>query len=101
VQEFADPEQIEVAVGGPFAVLLSGNGAGGYLWRVAEVPEGVRVWSEDDLPPGEAAPGATGTRRFELEATEPGTFGVRFELRRSWEPGAERVRDVTVRAVAS
>jgi len=99
--EYTDPDEIEVGVGRPFTVLLSGNAAGGYVWRIADVPEGLRPRAEDDVAPGEAAPGATGMRRFELEATAPGTFPVRFELRRDWEPGPERTRDVMVRAVVS
>jgi hypothetical protein len=43
-------------------------------------------------------PGATGEKAFELEATEGGTFTLRFERRRDWEPGADRERSVVVDA---
>jgi hypothetical protein len=39
-----------------------------------------------------------GEKVFELEATQPGTFTLRFERRRDWEPGADRERSVVVAA---
>jgi len=96
VREFTDTDQIHVATGEPFAVVLPENGPGGYLWRVADLPPALRVRREDDLAPGEGAPGATGEKVFELEATEPGTFTLRFERRRDWEPGADRERTLLV-----
>jgi predicted secreted protein len=91
-------EYMEVTTAEPFFVVLPENGPGGYLWRISELPPAISVRREDDLPPGEAAPGATGTKLFELEAREPGTFTVRFERRRDWEPGADRERSVVVSA---
>jgi predicted secreted protein len=96
VQEYTDTDRIEVAAGEPFVIVLPENGPGGYLWRVAELPPEVQVRREDDLAPGEGAPGATGEKVFELEATSPGTFTLRFERRRDWEPGADRERSVVV-----
>src|SRR5262249_62125592 len=95
--ENTDTEQIEVASGEPFAIVLPDNGMGGYLWHVAELPAAIEVRREDDLPPGGAgAPGATGQKVFELEATQPGTYAVRFEQRRDWEEGSARERRGTV-----
>ena len=68
VREFTDTDQIQVAIGEPFAVVLPDNGAGGYLWRVADLPPAHCVRREDDQAPGEWAPGATGAKVFELEA---------------------------------
>lgn len=96
MQEFSDPERIDIRLGEPFAVVLPDNGPGGYLWRAADVPPAIRLHREDDLAPGEGAPGATGEKVFELEATEPGAFTLRFERRRDWEPGADRERSVLV-----
>jgi predicted secreted protein len=96
VREFTDPDRIDVGAGEPFAVVLSDNGPGGYLWRVTELPPALRLVREDDLAPGEGAPGATGEKVFELEAVEAGTFTLRFERRRDWEPGADRERAVVV-----
>ena len=101
MDEFSDPERIDVRLGEPFAVVLSDNGPGGYLWRVADLPVAVRLRREDDLAPGEGAPGATGEKVFELEAVEPGTFTARFERRRDWEPGADRERAVVLNVAAS
>ena len=98
VHEFTDTDRVGVAAGEPVVIVLADNGPGGYLWRVAELPPAIRVRREDDLAPGEGAPGATGEKVFELEATEPGTFTVRFERRRDWEPGADRERSVVVDA---
>jgi predicted secreted protein len=98
VYEFTDTDRVDVPAGEPFAIVLPDNGPGGYLWRVAELPPAILLRREDDLAPGEGAPGATGEKVFELEATEPGTFTLRFERRRDWEPGADRERSVVVAA---
>jgi predicted secreted protein len=98
MREFTDPDHIDVRRGERFVVVLSDNGPGGYLWRVAELPAGFQLRREDDLAPGEGAPGATGEKVFELEAGESGTFTLRFERRRDWEPGADRERTVVVEA---
>jgi len=98
MREFTDPDQIEIDVAEPFAVVLSENAPGGYLWRAEGLPEAIRLRREDDLAPGEGAPGATGEKVFELEATEPGTYTLRFERRRDWEPGADRERTVVLHA---
>ena len=89
---------MEVTTAEPFVVVLPENGPGGYLWRIADLPAAISVLREDDLPPGdgEGAPGATGSKLFELEAGEPGTFTVRFERRRDWEPDADREQSVVV-----
>lgn len=90
--------ELEVTTGEPFVVTLPENGPGGYLWRVADLPPQLTVLRDDDLPPGELAPGAAGAKLFELEATEPGTFSIRFERRRDWEPTADRERSIVVTA---
>jgi predicted secreted protein len=98
VNEFTDPEVVDVQVGEPFAVVMSDNGPGGYLWHLRDPPAAIRLRREDDLAPGEGAPGATGERVFELEAVEPGMHTLRFERRRDWEPGADREHAVVVNA---
>jgi predicted secreted protein len=98
MREFTETERVDVAVGEPFVIVLADNGPGGYLWRVGDLPPSLKLRREDDLAPGEGAPGATGEKVFELEATEPGTFTARFERRRDWEPGADRERSVVVAA---
>lgn len=95
---FTDPDQLDVSVHEPFVVELSGNGVGGYVWQLAAPPDGIRVLSDRDVPPREPGVGAGGTKEFQLEAAGPGEYAVAFELRRDWEPEAERVRTVTVRA---
>jgi len=101
VREFADTDRVTVEIGEPFVVVLPDNGPGGYFWRVADLPATLRVRREDDLAPGVGAPGATGEKVFELEATEPGVFTVRFERRRDWEPGADRERTLVVDVAGS
>ena len=98
MKRFEDPERVEVTVGERFAVVLSGNGVGGYLWRPEELPAALRLHGERDLAPASAAPGAAGAKEFELEATTAGTSAARFALRRDWEAGAARTRDVAVHA---
>ena len=100
MNEFADPRAVDVQVDEPFVVVLSDNGPGGYVWRLRDPPGAIRLRREDDLAPGEGAPGATGERVFELEAVEPGTFTLHFERRRDWEPGADREHDIVVNVSA-
>jgi predicted secreted protein len=98
MREFADPDHIDVLAGEPFVVVLADNGPGGYVWQAADLPPAVRLRREAPRSPGEAAPGATGEKVFELEATEPGAFTLRFERRRDWEPGADRERSIGLTA---
>jgi predicted secreted protein len=98
VQEFVDPDRVDVQAGDPFAIALSDNGPGGYLWRAADLPPAIRLRNEDDRAPATLTPGAGGRKVFELEATQSGRFTLRFERRRSWEPGADRERLVVVEA---
>jgi predicted secreted protein len=99
MQEFTDPERVEVEAGKPFVVLLSRNFEGPYLWTAVEVPEGVLMRAEENVAASADAPGAAGTKRFELEAVGPGTFTLRFERR--FEQGQPQVageRSVVVEA---
>jgi predicted secreted protein len=98
VQEFVDPDRVDVEPGEPFAIVLSDNGPGGYLWHADDLPPTIRLRQEDHRAPDTLAPGASGRKVFELEATQPGRFALRFERRRSWEPGADRERVVVVEA---
>jgi predicted secreted protein len=98
VNEFTNPQEVDATVAEPFVVVLSDNGPGGYVWYLRDPPAAIRLRREDDLAPGEGAPGATGERVFELEAVEPGTHTLHFERRREWEPGADREHTVVVTA---
>jgi predicted secreted protein len=101
MREFTDPDHIDIEIGETFVIVLPENGPGGYLWRAADLPPAVHLRREDDLAPGEGAPGATGEKVFELDATQPGTYTLRFERRRDWEPGADREHTVVVNVGAS
>jgi predicted secreted protein len=101
VREFADPDVVDVQIGERFAVVMSDNGPGGYLWQLRDPSPGIRLRCENDLAPGEGAPGATGERVFELEAVDPGTHRLRFERCRDWEPGADREHTVVVNVQSS
>jgi predicted secreted protein len=99
MREFTDPERVEVETGEPFVIVLSHNFEGPYLWTAADVPAEIHVEREDNLAPGEGAPGASGEKVFELEATEPGTFTLHFERRfEQGEPKVDRERSVVVEA---
>src|SRR3954447_20044771 len=98
MQQFVDPQQVQVSAGEAFVVALSGNGVGGYLWRVAELPASIALREERDVAPGEIVPGADGSREFELEATAPGESVVRFTLKRDWEEAPAREQSVSVTA---
>jgi predicted secreted protein len=100
MREFTDPERVEVEAGEPFVIVLTHNFEGPYLWTVADVPPEIRVEREDNRPPHHngqhPAPGASGEKVFQLEATEPGTFPLRFERR--FQSNVDRERSVVVNA---
>ena len=99
MREFTDPERVDVAAGEPFVIVLSHNFEGPYLWTAPDLPPAIRLLDENNLAPGEGAPGATGEKVFELEATEPGTFTLRFERRFEFgEPKVDRERAVVIEA---
>lgn len=99
MREFTDPERVEVEQGEPFVIVLSHNFEGPYLWAAPELPEAILLRNENNLAPGEGAPGASGEKVFELEAQEAGTFTLHFERRfEQGEPKVDRQRDVVVEA---
>jgi len=98
MKRFEDPERVDVTVGEGFALVLSGNGVGGYLWALDQLPDGLQLQSEQDVAPSSDAPGAAGAKEFELEATAAGTFTARFALRRNWEARAASTQEVVVHA---
>ena len=99
MREFTDPEHVEVEAGEPFVIVLSHNFEGPYLWTAPELPAAILLRDENNLAPGEGAPGASGEKVFELEATEPGRFTLRFERRFEYgEPKVDRKRSVVVEA---
>jgi len=89
VREFTNSDRVEVQPGEPFLVVLSDNGPGGYLWRAAELPQAIRLRREDDLAPGEGAPGATGVRSSSRLAELTST-GVLFARRLTGRSTASR-----------
>ena len=77
---------------------LAETGGTGYLWSIAEQPDGLRVVSSEHREPGNAAPGASGTRRFVVEPARPGIHTVVVELRRPWESDAREQRTFEIEA---
>jgi hypothetical protein len=86
---------LELKVGELHELELKGLGSAGYSWEPSvEGPEGIveirRAPSGPpaDRPPPGGPPPASGSlsEAFQVEALAPGRVGVRFALRRSWEP---------------
>ena len=73
--------------------LLNGQD-GGYIW-VYDADEGLTV-SETFVTYPTNAPGAPSLQRYSVTADKPGTYTMRFRLKRSWETDSIAERTVTV-----
>jgi predicted secreted protein len=68
-------EAKQVAVGTDFEVHLASPASAGYVWEIAEVPEG-------------------------LKAVTAGSYVIHFKLKRPWEPEPVDTHSVTIHAQA-
>ena len=73
--------------------LLNGQD-GGYIW-VYDADEGLAV-TETFVTYPDKAPGAPSLQRYDVTADKPGTYTMRFRLKRSWETDSIAERTVTV-----
>jgi inhibitor of cysteine peptidase len=97
-----DGGSVRIARGGSLVVALASNPSTGYAWTVSERTGSglVLTGPATYLPPGSTAPvvGAPGTEVLRFDAVSAGTYELRLEYRRSFEPNAapERTFRVTV-----
>lgn len=73
-------------VGDSLLLTLPENGATGYQWVVAGLPDLMEPVSEEFVPPEHAAPGTGGTRRWRWTARREGSGRLVLHLRRPWQP---------------
>ena len=99
-----DGSTISLSPGEVVELVLDENATTGYLWSIAQRPEGLHLDDDGYHLPGDARPGAGGRHwfRFHVEpSTEGSSEGTLIaELRRPWESDgpAERTFRVTIRA---
>ena len=94
-----DGTTVSVPSGETITVSLEANPSTGFAWSFP-VTAGVTLVEERFEEPVTTAVGAPGRTVFEFTIDEPGTFTLRLEYRRPWEPDspAEEVFTLTVDA---
>ena len=80
---------IEAATGDRFRVTLEAMSSGGYLWKVAGVPAGLRLL-EETVRPASTAIGAPTLYEFRLEVMGPIDGVLVFAYARPWDAGGQR-----------
>lgn len=95
VHDPADGVRIDLPNAGTVRLLLPQNATTGYVWRLAELGEGLEVLGADDVAGG-AAPGAAGRHELRVRAVRPGTWPVRLVRSRPWEESVEEERRLSV-----
>jgi predicted secreted protein len=109
VTDSDDGSTISLSPGEVVELVLDENATTGYLWSIAQRPDGLHLEDDGFYLPGEARPGAGGQHWFrfhversderssETEGSVEGTLVA--ELRRPWDPDgpAERMFRVTIR----
>ena len=67
-------------------IALPESASTGYRWELADLPRGLTLVDDDHELAGEAPPGASGLRVFQLRVDASGV--VSAHMRRSWESDA-------------
>lgn len=71
----------------PAVIVLDGYGVGGYVWQPwLPLPDGISV---EPLPPEpvlKPLPGAAARQRFQVIASQPGTYAISFAYLQPWAP---------------
>lgn len=94
-------EAKQVAVGTDFEVHLASPASAGYVWEIAEVPEGLACSRKPvDASSSASLPGDPSTRVFSCKAVTAGSYVIHFKLQRPWEPEPADTHSVTIHAQA-
>ena len=80
-----------VAVGQSVTIRLGENPTTGYRWTLDADPASAVESLGSEYTSGGTAPGAAGTREFQLRAKAPGTVHLHLKLSRSWQGGGSPV----------
>jgi len=95
----ADTDVLSGRVGQPVSIRLESTPSSGALWYASE-PEPHGELNARDPIVRDAAPGGQVDQVFEFRAPAPGTYRLRFDLKRAWEPEVRRQRHITVHVQA-
>ena len=82
-------------MGDHLELALASPGGTGYLWNVEADERTCRVVSRE-LVADETTFGGTGTARFVVEATHPGTCALRVRLEAPWKDAPAREHEVRI-----
>ncbi|OGA99414.1 MAG: hypothetical protein A3E25_17780 [Burkholderiales bacterium RIFCSPHIGHO2_12_FULL_69_20] len=91
------PLQLQATAGRSLDIVLDSAPGAGLLWQPPAAPAGCTLKAAGHAPGG-AGEGAGQQQHFAFEATKPGKWTLRFELRRAWESSAHAVQPVQVTA---
>jgi predicted secreted protein len=86
-----------VHVGQEFAIDLEGMPGAGYMWEMTQRPDPVELVRQDVVSISKAI-GGNSMQRFTLVAHQPGSYGLRFGLKRRWEKDAVKTAEFSVQA---
>lgn len=95
LDEEMNESTVAVKLNSRFALELAENPSTGYAWNLSTT-EGLRVVSDEYIPPGGAAVGAEGTHRWEIDATAEGLQAIEGVYRRPWETASPGEKTFTV-----
>lgn len=88
---------LKTRVGRSVTISLAVNKTTGFSWEIDSCDSELRC-TELEYRKHLGGLGAGGEQRFEVDTPQPGTFEIRFRLKRPWEEKAKEVR--TYRVVA-
>jgi inhibitor of cysteine peptidase len=96
MQKFVDPAgTIHVAVGGTFALALTGNPTTGYTWQLEVDPHHLELLDQS-FEPVDGGIGAGGHEVFRLRALADGQTEIACEYRRPWDKEARDTKQLGV-----
>jgi predicted secreted protein len=86
-----------VQAGQPFEIDLEALPGAGYMWGLAQIPEGIELLSHEVIAVSPEV-GGPSTQRFRLKSAPLGRYVLVFELKRSWEKDPVKTTTITVTA---
>jgi inhibitor of cysteine peptidase len=94
----SDEEEVRaVQVGQPFAIDLEAIPGAGYMWELAHPPGEVELASQEIVAISKEV-GGSSTQRFTMVAHQPGSYSLKFELKRKWEKDPVKTSVFSIKA---
>ncbi len=98
LDEAADGQTIDLAVGEVLTIRLLENPTTGYRWEARSMPNAIcDLVSNEYLAPAAPIPGASGTRCWMLRAARLGDAGLLLVYRRPWDGPSQQEKTFAVR----